>query len=197
LVKKAILFFSLIVSCISIFLLFRIQERALEKQFNTLKKNKVLEVDKAWLAKYQKPTCQSGYFFHFTSAHCPYNKLGFESLNSLYTSFNDSITFFVIASEIEAYDYVRQILKKNNLSDVVLINDENGIIQDEFKINSFPRAVIIDRQYQLFYEGNYNHSSILCGFGNIDYGNIALKTLIKGNKLPPLDYFVMKETDCY
>lgn len=196
-VKKAILFFTLLVCCIAIFILFTLQERVLEEQYYSFKKNKEVQINKGWLAKYEKHKSQSGYFFHFTSANCPYNKLGFESLKSLYKSFSNSIIFFVITSEREAYDYFKPILKKNNLTEVVLINDEEGIIQNDFKINTFPRAVIIDKQYQLFYEGNYNHSSILCGFGNIDYGNIALKTLIKGNKLPPLDYFIMKETDCY
>jgi thiol-disulfide isomerase/thioredoxin len=194
--QKLILFFILIIGGFSIVALFKVQEDFQNDYYQSLNDTKTLKLDSTWIKQLKYNQKKSGYFFHFTSSSCPYNDIGYESLISLYKNFNNKISFTVIVTEKEALKQVEKLIKLNGLESIKVVHDSNKNIQNTFNINSLPRAVIFNTQLELFYEGNYNHSSILCGFGNIDYGEIALNQLIKGKPAPAVDYFVLKESDC-
>ncbi len=176
--------------------LFKWQEDAQEQYYQSLSKSRKNNIDKNWLKKLTKDTNKTALYLHFTNERCPYNDLGYESFISLYEQFAKEVSFAIVYDKSQTHEQIENIIKTHGLEQVKAICDEEGKIRKALSIHSLPRAVIISNKSELFYEGNYNHSSILCGFGSIDYGRVALSALLKGEELPQIGYFVLKETDC-
>ena len=77
-----------------------------------------------------------------------------------------------------------------------VIWDKNGLISDKCGIYSTPQAVILDKNSQIFFKGNYNKARF-CTRKETRYVDMAMSKLIEGKALPlELQFAMPKSYGC-
>ncbi|MEM1136993.1 MAG: hypothetical protein AAGI07_14245 [Bacteroidota bacterium] len=193
-----IFFAYFIIGCFSllIFFFFKIQKEA--DNTKLLQQKEVVTIlPTNWVTRIDSAAQFKGYYFHFFTEKCPYNGFAFNKLAELSNKYFQNIQFNLVVSTPAETRLAKKAITKYQLNHIIIRNDNNNVLRKSLEIKSNPRAVIINHDAEVYYHGNYTHSSVLCGFGLINYGMIALDQLIKGKDLVTTDYFVTQDTDCF
>ncbi len=124
------------------------------------------------------------YFFHFYNPNCPCSKFNFTEFESLFNGNKDKLNFVVVLQTSEN-DFVRAKNKFSELDQhkIIVINDEDGKIAENFGVYSSPQTVLTDRIGRIFYKGNYNVSRY-CTQKKTSFAALAIESISKNKKLP-------------
>ncbi len=118
-------------------------------------------------------------FLHFYSPDCPCSRFNARHLKSLIRSYRDSVQIVVVVSSQENKEKAAKDL--GNELDIWIDRDEK--LAKSCGVYSTPQAVIIDKNSNLFYRGNYNRSRY-CTTRATNFAELSLIALLN-NKPPP------------
>jgi hypothetical protein len=128
---------------------------------------------------------------HFFSFDCACSRFNMKEFERLSIQQKDEINFMVVIQSDDADDLMR-FEEKYALDNVSLILDKDGAISDICGIYATPQAVILDRESQIYFKGNYNKARF-CTKKQTKYVDMALTHLLKNEPLPLYLQFALTE----
>jgi hypothetical protein len=132
-----------------------------------------------------KPT-----FLHFFNPTCPCSRFNMPHFKELVAAYGDAVDFSVVVMSSKKYTE-KEIQEKYDLQIPVYFDSS---IAARCGVYSTPQAVIVQKDHQLYYRGNYNKSRY-CTDKKSNYAQIALEGLL--NKKPvALDVLATKAYGC-
>jgi AhpC/TSA family len=129
-------------------------------------------------------------FLHFFNPNCPCSRFNFKHFKWLLNTYGDKVNFAIVIMSNKTYTE-KEIQDKYDIKIPVFFDTA---IATSCGVYSTPQAVLIDRNDQLQYRGNYN-SSRYCSDTKTEYARIALDALLK-NKNVVFDQAALKAYGC-
>lgn len=138
--------------------------------------------------KYHTNTHKKATLLHFFSAKCPCSRFNATHIKELLEKFDKNIHFVAII-EAQHEKEAQQALNHCGL-DMDFVVDTLGKIADSCGVYSTPQAVILDKNNQLYFKGNYNISRY-CADESTQFVRLALQTLLQQKTIPsfPINAF--------
>lgn len=121
-------------------------------------------------------------FLHFFNPACPCSRFNLDHLRSLIQSHQAQVRFIAVLQGDQPN--LREAFGKLGLNMESVI-DLNGAIARAAGVYATPQAVLINRQGQLYYRGNYN-SSRYCTTKETEFARIAIESLRDGKPHQPI-----------
>jgi hypothetical protein len=118
---------------------------------------------------------------HFYNPLCPCSQFNLEHLQSLIQKYQEKINFVAVL-QVEEHEKGIDFFRKQKLS-IPFIIDIGGKLADSCGVYSTPQAVILDKNKQIYFKGNYNLSRY-CTNKETEFARIALENIIQNKKLP-------------
>jgi hypothetical protein len=118
---------------------------------------------------------------HFFNPDCPCSKFNMKDFESLSKKYNAQVNFYIVLQSDDE-NAVNDFNERYEL-DLPVIRDRNGEISDLCGIYSTPQAVVLNKNSEIYFKGNYNKSRF-CTRKETRYVEIALDSLIKNKPLP-------------
>jgi peroxiredoxin len=132
-----------------------------------------------------KPTLL--HFFNFDCACSRFNMRDFESMAK---QFGNDVNFYVVIQSEDESDQDR-FNKKYDL-DIPTILDKDGSISDKCGIYATPQGVLLDKDYTIYFKGNYNLARY-CTKRETKFAELAIGHLLKNEPLPLALQYALKE----
>lgn len=126
---------------------------------------------------------------HFYNPDCPCSRFNMKDFERITQEFKGVNFFIIIQSEDKTA--LSTFQAKYNL-DIPLVLDKFGAISDSCGIYSTPQAVILNKNSEVFFKGNYNKTRY-CTRKETQFAEIALRTLLRGEQLPASFLFELSE----
>lgn len=118
---------------------------------------------------------------HFYNPDCPCSRFNIREFESLARRYQKDIHFLaVIQSNNE--DAAERFKKKYDL-DVPTILDKEGVISDKCGIYATPQAVLLDKNSNIYFKGNYNKARF-CTAKETKFVEMAIEYLLQNKSLP-------------
>lgn len=130
-------------------------------------------------------------FLHFFNPACPCSRFNATHFNYLYKTFKDQIAFGIVIPEGASVARTQKILGE----DIPIFHDIGGSWSRVAGVYSSPQAVILDREGELYYRGNYNKARF-CTLPGTNYAEISLNLLLRGSEAPIWDFYATKSYGC-
>lgn len=128
---------------------------------------------------------------HFYNPDCPCSKFNLDHFKNLVAKYKGAIDFYVVITDQAHYASV-----KNKFDgDVTVLVDEDEKMADACGVYSTPQAVILNKQGELFYRGNYNKARY-CTDKNSNYAELALDAILAGNAAPDFGQLATTSYGC-
>lgn len=120
-------------------------------------------------------------FYHFFTTNCPCSRFNLTHFNSLKRNYGDSIDFIVVIPEEDDLSKARPYFE----GETKIIRDVNQQFAIASGVYSTPQAVIIDKDYSLYFRGNYNKARY-CTDPLSNFAQMALDSLHRN--VPPPEF---------
>lgn len=123
-------------------------------------------------------------YIHFYDPECKYSKINIDHIAPVMAQYENEIDYFILVKG--AVD-VTEFRQRYNLPDHVnVVNDPSEEFYSKLKVDRTPNVALIDRDFNLYFTGNYTSGLAFCGTSNIRNSNpaMALKFLINDNPAP-------------
>lgn len=121
-------------------------------------------------------------FIHFFNPECSCSKFNTEHFTEIARKYQKDADFFVI---VQTKEHLGKDFFDGWGVSLPYKEDIDGKIALAYGVYSTPQAVIVDRNGQLFYRGNYNKSRY-CSTKSSEYARISLESLLRQEKVPEL-----------
>ncbi len=144
---------------------------------STLTLNSTLNVD--FLIK-DKPS-----YLHFFSDECRSARVNLNHIKPIISTYQEQVNFYIINSSAISSEQLR---KKYGIPDQVqILDDSSGFIAQSLEVKSLPYALIVTKDQELYFGGNYNNKNGLCGADEIIWSSPAVAlNFLQEQKNPPL-----------
>jgi hypothetical protein len=116
---------------------------------------------------------QKPLFLHFFNPDCPCSRFNIKHVRDLIKQYGSQADFRLVL--VSTKDYSSAEIQERFDIDVPVIKDED--LAAAYGVYSTPQAVIIDKNSQLYYRGNYNRNRY-CTDKKTNYAEIALSDLL-------------------
>lgn len=117
---------------------------------------------------------------HFFNPDCPCSRFNLAHFVSLVKEYGKEVNFYVILQHSTDTAAVAQMLASRGITLPVLL-DIDETLATKCGVYASPQAVILDKDQQLFYRGNYNRTRY-CTDRQTSYARLALEALRTGNE---------------
>lgn len=114
---------------------------------------------------------------HFFNPDCPCSKFNMNHFKSLVKKYNNQMDFGIVVLCPKGKYNANDIKEKFDLN---LSISFDSTLADKCGVISTPQAVILDKQQQLYFKGNYNKSRY-CTDTKSDYARMAIDSLLNEN----------------
>lgn len=132
-----------------------------------------------------KPT-----LLHFFNFDCPCSRFNMRDFESMAKQFGSDVNFYVVIQSEDEHDRDR-FIKKYDL-DVPTILDKDGSISDKCGIYATPQGVLLDKEFTIYFKGNYNLSRY-CTKKETKFAELAIGHLLENEPLPLALQYALKE----
>jgi len=132
-------------------------------------------------------------FLHFFNPDCPCSRFNIPHFRDLVKRYGQQTNFALVLMTDKHYtpdDIRRRFDLPSNLP---VLGDSS--LAAACGVYSTPQAVILDRDDQLFYRGNYNRNRY-CTDDKSSYAKLALESLLRNNLNPSFDPMALKPYGC-
>lgn len=149
----------------------------LAKDASDLELNKFFEYD--FLRIDQKPV-----FLHYFSQECKSARVNIQHLQRITEAYRNHFDFYVV--KIGSLSNEEFSHKYNLPSYIKIISDTESDVASKHKVVATPYALILTKEGQLIFKGNYTNQNGLCGPNDIKWSApaIAMKFISQSNKPP-------------
>jgi len=130
-------------------------------------------------------------FLHFFNPDCPCSRFNISQFKSLVKEYHDRVSFVIVVMNNEKYNE-QQIQEKFGFNLPVSFDTS---IAARCGVYSTPQAVILNKDHQLYYRGNYNKSRY-CTDKKTNYAEIALNGLLEQKGYMSFDRYALKAYGC-
>jgi hypothetical protein len=130
-------------------------------------------------------------FLHFFNPDCPCSRFNITQFRSLVKEYQDRVSFTVVVMNNDQYTE-KQVQEKFGI-DLPVSFDTS--IATTCGVYSTPQAVILNKNHQLYYRGNYNKSRY-CTDKKTNYAEIALNALLEQKGYMSFDRYALKAYGC-
>jgi hypothetical protein len=130
-------------------------------------------------------------FLHFFNPDCPCSRFNISQFKSLVKEYHDRVSFVIVVMNNEKYNE-QQIQEKFGFNLPVSFDTS---IAARCGVYSTPQAVILNKNHQLYYRGNYNKSRY-CTDKKTNYAEIALTGLLEQKGYMSFDRYALKAYGC-
>ena len=142
----------------------------------------------ALLTPDQKPL-----FLHFFNPDCPCSRFNMPQFRALVQQYGAQAHFAIVVMSPASFT-ARELQAKFNLPYPIPVFSDSAIAA-ACGVYSTPQAVIIDKDGQLFYRGNYNRSRY-CSDEKTGFARLALAGLLTHNYSQTFDPLALKAYGC-
>lgn len=127
---------------------------------------------------------RTGYrLLHFFNPGCPCSRFNLDHIRYLIRRYGAQVQFVAVL-QVEEGDGATALEEFRELElDMEVVIDTTGGIADQCGVYSTPQAVVLDRNFRLYYRGNYNISRY-CSQASTEFVRIALDSLLAGAPVP-------------
>lgn len=132
-----------------------------------------------------KPT-----LLHFFNFDCPCSRFNMRDFESTAKQFGKEVNFYVVIQSEDEDDRDR-FNKKYGLN-IPTILDKDGSISDKCGIYATPQGVLLDKEYTIYFKGNYNIARY-CTKKETKFAEMAIGHLLKNEPLPLALKYALKE----
>ncbi len=132
------------------------------------------------------------YLIHFFNPDCPCSKFNMPHFKSLVNQYSDKMNFAIVVINKDK-DYTSEEIQNRFGLTVPVLFDKSIAIS--CGVYSTPQAVILDRNQQLYYRGNYNKSRY-CTDAKSDFAQAAIDSLLNNNSNPMFSPLALKAYGC-
>jgi hypothetical protein len=153
------------------------------ENYNNINTGKKIEL--SFYRDDQKPV-----FLHFFNPRCPCSRFNMKHFKTLVRQYAGNVDFTIVVLSNKNYTE-KEIQEKFDLDIPVRFD---AALADSCGVYSTPQAVIIDKDHQLYYRGNYNKTRY-CADKKSEYARIALDALLENTTIP-FDPFLVKAYGC-
>lgn len=129
-------------------------------------------------------------FLHFFNPDCPCSRFNRTYFNQLLFQYSQQIDFRVVIPPYASIEETRKFFDR----EVTIVVDSTGWARS-CGVYATPQAVIIDRNHQLYYRGNYNRSRY-CTDPGTNYAEQALKAFLRQEPPPAFDPLATRAYGC-
>ena len=140
----------------------------------------------AWGTVHNKPL-----FLHFFNPQCPCSKFNMPHFKSLVKQYGQEVNFAIVVMSNKSYT-AREMQERFDLDIPVLFD---SAIAAACGVYATPQAVILDKNDQLYYRGNYNKSRY-CTDTKSNYAQIALESLLHKTPAARFDAAALQAYGC-
>jgi thiol-disulfide isomerase/thioredoxin len=158
----------------------------LPENYHVVSNGSVIQVPKSLKTSGNKPV-----FLHFFNPDCPCSRFNMPHVASLIKQYGKDVEFTVVVVNNERYS-ARQIQERFGISVPVSFDTALASLCGVY---STPQAVILDKDRQLYYRGNYNKNRY-CTDKKTNYAQIALDDLIAQRQTGFFDKFALTAYGC-
>lgn len=130
-------------------------------------------------------------FLHFFNPVCPCSKFNIPQVRALVREYGDELDFAIVVLSKDKKYTEEEIRDKFNL-DVPIYFDK--AIAEACGVYSTPQAVVINKQSELFYRGNYNKTRY-CTEKATNYAQMAIDSILS-NASTITDLAALKSYGC-
>lgn len=130
-------------------------------------------------------------FLHFYNPDCPCSRFNMAHFKSLVKEYSDKMQFAIVPMTDQAYSQA-DIQNKLGLSLPVLFD---STIAEACGVYSTPQAVIINKDQELFYRGNYNRTRY-CTDKKTAYAKMAIESILNQKVPITFDAYALKAYGC-
>nr|WP_294938264.1 redoxin domain-containing protein [uncultured Flavobacterium sp.] len=131
-------------------------------------------------------------FIHFFNPNCPCSRFNVPQIESLVKKYGDKISFAIVVLSKDRSYTEEDIQDKFDLTLPVLFDQS---IATSCGVFSTPQAVILDKNHNLYYRGNYNKNRY-CTDTESNFAQIALDSLLNNSQRPAFDSLALKAYGC-
>jgi len=139
----------------------------------------------------EKDMLETERFLHFFNPDCPCSRFNATHFKYLYKNFKDQIAFGIVIPEGASIKKTQKILVEG----IPVFHDTAGSWSRAAGVYSSPQAVILDREGELYYRGNYNKARF-CTLPGTNYAEISLNLLLRGSEAPIWDFYATRSFGC-
>jgi hypothetical protein len=118
------------------------------------------------------------HFLHFFNPDCPCSRFNMPQFKALVQKYGDKVDFSIVIMGPKSFT-AAAIRDKFNLPFPIPVL-QDGAVAAACGVYSTPQAVLIDREGQLFFRGNYNRSRY-CSDEKTGFARQAIDGLLTGN----------------
>lgn len=146
------------------------------QDYQEVKPGKIINISNtiSEITKEQKPV-----FIHFFNPDCPCSKFNIPEFRSLVKKHEDKIKFVAVALTDE--QYTPEDIQDDLGVEIPVFFDES--LADMCGVYSTPQAVLLDKNYKLYYRGNYNKTRY-CTDKNTNFALMAIDSILNGTPDP-------------
>jgi|ERR1043165_5173869 thiol-disulfide isomerase/thioredoxin len=131
-------------------------------------------------------------FIHFFNPDCPCSRFNIPHFNSLVKKYGDRIDFSVVVVNKKKEYSAEEIQSKFDLTVPVSFDTA---IAGKCGVYSTPQAVLLDKDHNLYYRGNYNKARY-CTDKNSMFAQIAIDSLLQNQTKPSFSPLAVKAYGC-
>ena len=131
-------------------------------------------------------------FIHFFNPNCPCSRFNVPQIESLVKKYGDKISFAIVVINNDTSYTEEDIQDKFDLTIPILFDKS---IATSCGVFSTPQAVILDKNHNLYYRGNYNKSRY-CTDTKSNFAQIALDSLLNDSKNPSFNILAVTAYGC-
>jgi hypothetical protein len=118
---------------------------------------------------------------HFFNSGCPCSRFNLDHFKSLVRRYRGRVDFVAVVQGRERASSLAKF-DKHRIG-IPSVYDQERLIARDLGVYSTPQAVILDRQGQLYFRGNYNKTRY-CTARETEYARAALDSLVAGLPAP-------------
>lgn len=130
-------------------------------------------------------------FLHFFNPDCPCSRFNITNFKSIANQYGARVNFAVVVMNNNRYT-AHQIQDKLGIT-IPVIFDQS--IAKSCGVYSTPQAVLIDKDHQLYYRGNYNRSRY-CTDERTNYAKMAIAGLLRDDIKLKFDQLALRSYGC-
>lgn len=128
-------------------------------------------------------------FVHFFNPVCPCSRFNLKHFTTLYGTYKQDVQFVAVVPESSLIKDAKELLP----SGIPVIGDSNEQIARSCGVYATPQAVLLDKNHQLYYKGNYNKARY-CTQKSSNYAQMALADMVAGK---PAQEYGLLATQAY
>ncbi|MBL7856465.1 MAG: hypothetical protein JNM57_02160 [Cyclobacteriaceae bacterium] len=133
----------------------------------------------------------SALYFHFFNPDCPCSRFNSKHFSDLVNRFQAHFKIYAVIPAYADLDRAQRMLGDR----VTVVQDHDDVLAKACGVYATPQAVILDKNHQLFYRGNYNKSRY-CTLKESNFAELALTAFVNGEQLPAFSPLATQAYGC-